>query len=88
MLIPCAVSAKRKKKPAAPYGAVAGSRTKNLLALVAVAASAGFRIAGTGVPDVDFGKSTIVARAVEFASRDVAADTGIDVFAVLFVHHS
>jgi hypothetical protein len=53
--------------------------------LVAITASAAFRVARAGVAYVDLRKGAIVARAIMFATLYPTADTRIDIHTV-FVH--
>ena len=57
-----------------------------LFLLKTVATSATFRVAITGIADMDFAERAIVASAIKLAFRDIAADAFIDICTILHRH--
>lgn len=57
-----------------------------LFSFVAVTAGATLRIAGAGIPHVNFGKRAEAPRMVKSTFRHAATDTAVDF--LIFVHHT
>ena len=58
-----------------------------LFSFEAVAASAAFRVAVTGIAHVDFSQRAVIPRAVILTFRNAAADACVH-FLYVFIHHN